>query len=82
VIENAAYHTLTYLREKLTLDNEFIKGWKDALIAGEEMYYVGVLNDEPYLERVNPLEFSFDKSPDLEFIEDGAWCCRRMRLPM
>ena len=82
VVENAAYHTLTYLREKLTLDNEFIKGWKDALIAGEEMYYVGVLNDEPYLERVNPLEFSFDKSPDLEFIEDGAWCCRRMRLPM
>ena len=82
VVENAAYHTLTYLREKLTLDNEFIKGWKDALIAGEEIYYVGVLNDEPYLERVNPLEFSFDKSPDLEFIEDGAWCCRRMRLPM
>ena len=82
VIENAAYHTLVYLREKLTIDNEFIKGWKDALIAGTEIYYVGVLNDEPYLERVNPLFFSYDKSPDLEFIEDGAWCCRRMRLPM
>ena len=82
VIENTAYHTLAYLKEKLSLDNEFIKGWKDALIAGTEIYYVGVLNDEPYAERVNPMYFSYDKSPDLEFIEDGSWCCRRMRLPV
>ena len=82
VVENAAYHTLVYLREKLSLDNEFIKGWKDALIAGTEIYYVGVLNEEPYMERVNPLYFSYDKSPDLEFIEDGSWCCRRMRMPV
>ena len=82
VIENTAYHTLTYLREKLNLDNEFIKGWKDALISGTEIYYVGVLNDEPYLERVNPVFFSYDQSPDLEFIEDASWCCRRMRLPV
>ena len=82
VVENTAYHTLTYLREKLNLDNEFIKGWKDGLIGGYEVYYVGVLNAEPYMERVNPMEFSFDKSPNLEFIEDGAWCCRKMRLPI
>lgn len=82
VVENTAYHTLVYLREKLKMDNEFIKGWKDALIAGQEIYYVGVLNAEPYMERVNPLYFSFDKSPDLEFVEDGSWCCRRMRLPI
>ena len=82
VIENTAYHTLTYLREKLGIDNEFIKGWKDALISGQEVYYVGVLNAEAYMERVNPMYFSYDKSPDLEFIEDGAWCCRKMRLPI
>ena len=82
VVENTAYHTLIYLREKLGIDNEFIKGWKDALISGQEVYYVGVLNSEPYMERVNPMYFSYDRSPDLEFIEDGAWCCRRMRLPI
>lgn len=82
IVENTAYHTLTYLREKLGIDNEFIKGWKDALISGQEVYYVGVLNAEPYMERVNPMYFSYDKSPDLEFIEDGAWCCRKMRLPI
>lgn len=82
IIENTAYHTLTYLREKLDLDNEFIKGWKDGLIAGREIYYVGVLNAEPYVERVNPIHFSYDNSPDLEFIEDGSWCCRKMRMPI
>ena len=82
IVENAAYHTLTYLREKLSLDNEFIKGWKDGLIGGREVYYVGVLNAEPYVEHVNPMTFSYDQSPDLEFIEDGAWCCRKMRMPI
>ena len=82
VVENTAYHTLTYLREKLSLDNEFIKGWKDALIAGREYYYVGIMNDEPYMECVNPVEFSFEEAPDLEFVEDASWCCRRMKLPI
>lgn len=82
IVENTAYHSLTYLREKLDLDNEFIKGWKDGLISGREIYYVGVLNAEPYAERVNPKCFSYDKSPDLEFIEDGSWCCRKMRMPI
>lgn len=82
IVENTAYHSLTYLREKLDIDNEFIKGWKDGLISGREIYYVGVLNAEPYAERVNPICFSYDKSPDLEFIEDGSWCCRKMRMPI
>lgn len=82
IVENTAYHSLTYLREKLDLDNEFIKGWKDGLISGREIYYVGVLNAEPYAERVNPICFSYDRSPDLDFIEDGSWCCRKMRMPI
>lgn len=82
VVENTAYHTLEYLKEKLSLSNEFIKGWKDYLISGLEVYYVGVINGEPYTERVNPMDFSYDQSPDLEFIEDGSWACRKMRLPV
>ena len=82
VVENTAYHTLEYLKEKLNLNNEFIKGWKDGLISSSEVYYVGVLNGEPYAERVNPMDFNYDQSPDLEFIEDGSWACRKMRLPI
>jgi len=82
VVENTAYHTLEYLKEKLSLHNEFIKGWKDGLISGTEVYYIGIQNGEPYAERVNPMDFDYDKSPDLEFIEDGSWCVRKMRLPV
>ena len=82
VVENTAYHTLEYLKERLSLHNEFIKGWKDGLISGTEVYYVGVQNGEPYAERVNPMDFDYDKCPDLEFIEDGSWCVRKMKLPV
>ena len=80
VAEETAYHSLNYLREKLGLSNEFLKGWKDGLIAGEEVYYVGILNGEPVLERVNPLYCDYDRDPDLEFIEDGDWFVRTMEM--
>lgn len=78
IAETTAYHSLNYLKNKLNITHEFFKGWKDALIAGEEIYYVGILNGEPYMERVNPLFFSYDQSADLEFIHDADWCCRKM----
>ena len=80
IAESAAHHTLNYLKEKLNLEHQFNKGWKDALIAGEEVYYTGIMNGEPHQERVNPMFFAHDVSPDLEFIEDGDWACRRMRM--
>ncbi|MHA1198099.1 MAG: portal protein [Candidatus Heimdallarchaeaceae archaeon] len=80
VAENTAYHSLNYLKEKLNLPNEFLKGWRDGLIGGEEIYYVGMVNGEPALERVNPLYGDFDKDPDLEFIEDGEYFVRRMEM--
>ena len=78
IAETTAYHSLNYLKNKLNITHEFYKGWKDALIAGEEIYYVGIVNGDPYLERVNPLYFSYDQSADLEFIHDSDWCCRKM----
>jgi len=49
IAEENAYHTLNYLREKLNLKNEYLKGWRDGLIAGREIYYVGIINGEPVL---------------------------------
>ena len=80
IAEIAAQHSLNYLKQKLNVTHEFFKGWKDALIAGEEIYYVGVINGEPYVERVNPLSFSYEQSADLEFIHEAAWCCRKMNM--
>jgi len=80
VIENTAYNSLQYLRQQLTLDHEFVKGWKDGLIAGEEIYYTGIVNGEPMCERVNPYHFTYDNDPDIEYIEDGDWAVRRFLM--
>lgn len=78
IAETEAYHALQFLKRKLNLTHEFYKGWKDALIGGEEIYYVGVINGDPYIERVNPMYFDYEHSLDLEFIDDAAWCRRKM----
>ena len=78
IAETEAYHAFQILKRKLNLTHEFYKGWKDALIGGEEIYYIGVINGDPYVERVNPMYFDYEHSLDLEFIDDAAWCRRKM----
>jgi len=73
IAETQAKQTISYLREKLNLRNEFLRGWKDGLISGEEIYYVGINNGEPVLRRMNPLDCDYDGNPNLEAIEDGEW---------
>jgi len=71
--ERSANDILNYYREKIHMTNEFVKGFKDGLIAGEEIYYTGIVNGEPVLERMNPMNCDFDKNVDTELIEDGDW---------
>lgn len=79
IAEMTAYHSLNYLKNKLNITHEFYKGWKDALVGGEEIYYVGIVNGEPHLERINPIYFDYDTdTSDLEFIHEAQWCCYEM----
>lgn len=78
--EILASQILTYLSQKLELNDIFLKGVKHAAIAGREIYYVGVSNGEPAIVPVNPMYFDFDKSPDIDFIEDGEWACAEYRM--
>lgn len=81
IAEITAYHSLNYLKNKLNITHEFFKGWKDALIGGEEVYHVGILNGQPNLERINPIYFDYDtETSDLEFIHDAEWCCYEMTM--
>lgn len=73
IAEKQAIQTIRYLREKLNLKNEFLRGWKDGLISGEEIYNGRVVNGEPDLIRINPLDCDYDPNPNLECIEDGDW---------
>ena len=83
IAEITAYHSLNYLKNKLNITHEFFKGWKDALIGGEEIYYVGIVNGEPCLQRINPIYFDYDPdTSDLEFIHEAQWCCYEMIMSL
>jgi len=49
------------------------KMFKDWLIAGETYSYKGVRKDKLEYRRLSPLQVAYDKSTDVEFIEDGEW---------
>lgn len=71
---------LGYLRREQKLREKFVKGWKHGLITSEEIYYVGIINGEPVCNTVNPLYFTHDKDPDIDYIEDGQWAKYAMRM--
>jgi len=78
--EIQAQQILTYLEKQQRLQEKFNKGWKHALISGEEIYWTGTVNGEPVVKTVNPLYFDFDKDPDIEYIQDGEWARYIMRM--
>ena len=55
--ESTAHKLLKFLEKDLNLTSMFRVGWEDALIAGEEIYNIEQIADEPAARRVNPLEF-------------------------
>ena len=73
VAEEVAENVLNYLKEKLNLTEEFIKGWKDALSSSEEIYFGSIVNGEPFAERVNPMECEYDRDGYTDFIDEKEW---------
>lgn len=80
VKEGFAHKSLKYLRHKLDLDRVLKSGFKDALLSSEEIYYVGDRAGKPHVERVNPLYFYYETNPDMDFIHEASWCCRKMKM--
>lgn len=56
--ETVATQSLNYLKYALDLKQMFQTGWEDALLAGEEIYKVEVIANEPVVTRRNPIEIS------------------------
>lgn len=78
--EVLAHQLLQYLIQKENIKMKFNKGWKHGLISGKEIFWVGIVNGEPILKVVNPLNFDYDKSSEKDFIEDGDWACYEMSM--
>lgn len=64
-----------YLK-KLNVKETFNKGWVDATIVAEEIYWIGTVNGETVLECVNPVNFVGDKSYDITYIDEGEFGIR------
>jgi flagellar motor protein MotB len=78
--EALAHQMLEYLIRKENIKDKFNKAWKHALLAGEEIYWIGILNGQPRIKVINPLYFDHDRSPDLDYIEDGEWAVCEFRM--
>jgi hypothetical protein len=80
IAERSAMDIINYYWERLNIPNELLKGFKDGLIAGETIWYNGIVNGEPLFERCNPLACDYDQNSDFEFIEDRDWFLRRFEM--
>ncbi len=68
---------LNIIEQEQELKRKFTKGWKDWLIAGKAATLRDVRNNELQYKVLNPLQVDYDKSPEIEFIEDGDWAVVR-----
>ena len=71
MIESKANKILKVLKKKVNTRLLFSQGWKDALIAGEEVYWVGIENGEVTMRRVNPVNLTVILDGDTTFIDDA-----------
>ena len=65
------------LMTELSVTSKLRKMFKDWVIVGEPRSYKGVHGSTMTYKRISPLNIDHDKSPDVEFIEDGDWVVAR-----
>src|SRR4029079_17922576 len=69
-----AQRILDFVMSDLDVKNITDDNFKNLLIAGEEIYKVGVRNNRSFIDIVNPMGFYYMARPNSLFIEDGvAW---------
>ena len=69
--ETIAQRILEFLVREDNLELKFNRGFKDALIAGEEIYWVGDISGNPTVRVCNPLDIRVILDPDSPYIEES-----------
>lgn len=72
--EHMGNQALNYLIWFTDFKRKTLKGFKDYLITGSEIYYTGIVNGEPVVNVVDPRFFYCQLSPENDFIEDAQYC--------
>lgn len=71
--EIKANKLLKHFTKSLFIPEKKNDAYKHALISGLEIAYVGIENEEPTLDIINPLGFFYHKSPETKYIQDGLY---------
>lgn len=69
--ERVSSHILKHLWQEQKLKLKFNQGFKDALIAGEEIYCADIIGGKPILRKVNPLTIYTVGMTTSPYIEDA-----------
>jgi len=60
-------------KEKDNLTSKLNKCLEHGLTTAVQVMYVGVINKKMHIWPVIPINFNYEESEDLEFIQDGSW---------
>jgi hypothetical protein len=71
---------LEYLSLEQDINSKFNKGWKHMMLGGREVFLINTLNGKPTITASNALLFDHDRSPELDYIEDGEWATAEYRM--
>lgn len=71
IIEKKANKILKILKKRLNTKWLLNQGFKDALISGEEIYWLGIANGEPMARKVNPLNTTIILDDDCVFVDEA-----------
>lgn len=63
-----------YEQDYYTKKNE---AFYHGLVSGKEFTYVGIKNNRPHIELLNPINIFYQKSPEVKYIQHGDWAGRR-----
>lgn len=71
---------LQWYNRKLRIRHIKNDSFKHALISGEEFVWVGIRNNQPVIELLNPLKYFGHKSSETQFAQDGLFGAYRTRM--
>jgi hypothetical protein len=77
--EVQSHQLLQYLIQRLDIYRGFNRGFEHGMLSAKTVFWVGVTNSKPDFKVVNPIRFTYDKSSDTEFFEDGEWAVAEYR---
>lgn len=68
---------INYLTRELDIRDKSNDSFKHACLSAKEILWVGIVNDEPHIEVINPLNFFHRKSPEQKLIEKSEYSGHR-----